>query len=422
MKFPFNCLGCGFENYAEWSHIGRQVCCAGCGRVAIVPAPMEPAVAEPTAGHAVRFACPGCGRQFATKPALFGQKIRCSGCGAGVRVPAGNSFPVEHASRVTLIAINSNSQAMPPVAGPMREIRPPAARSIAVPAPPFRDVRPPGGRSISVPAPPFRDVGPPAGRSIWVPDPPRVVAEAVPVSNHAASLAPGVPIRAIEAIIASNAVSAREQLEAVGGLGRHERAEVMLPSRAETMEQVRHESAKKEAAETIQVAEKAKKAKKKKRKKAGYFDAQETLTLVGGVGIVVAVFALAAWRFQEFRYPLGGLLTVIGVAFYLFGILSLRRVVRAEGMIKLFAFRFFPPYQFWYIITHWEETREFFAIVVSGAAIAAIGVTVVRTSPAVAKAEASHRVYQATVEEFVTGKEPWKLSPPVTTKPGNPGD
>jgi hypothetical protein len=419
MKFPFNCLGCGFENYAEWSHIGRQVCCAGCGRVAIVPAPMEPALVESTAKLAVRFACPGCGRQFATKPALFGQKIRCSGCGAGVRVPAGNSFPVEHASRVTLIAINSNSQAIPQVPGPVRENRPPAARSIAVPAPPFRDIGPAGGRSISVPAPPFRDVGPPAGRAIWVPDPPRVVVEAIPISNHATAPAPGAPIRSVEAIAANNPLSAQAQLEAVGALSHHERAEVMLPSRAETMDQVRQEAAKKEAAETIKVAEKAKKAKKKKRKKAGYFDTQETLTLIAGVGVVVAVLALAAWRFAEFRYPLGGLLAVLGVLFYIFGTLSLRHVVRNEGFLKLMAFRFFPPYQFWFIITHWEDTREFFAILVSGMAIAAIGVTVVRTSPAVAKAEASHREYQAVVDEFVLGKGPQGIPPPVMKKTDN---
>ena len=99
MYFPFNCLGCGYENHADWSQIGRRVSCRACGRPAIVPAPMEPVEGESTSELAVRFACPVCGRSFATKPALVGQKIRCSGCLAGVRVPPSNSFPVEHESR-----------------------------------------------------------------------------------------------------------------------------------------------------------------------------------------------------------------------------------------------------------------------------------------------------------------------------------
>ena len=117
MNFPFNCLGCGYENYAEWSHIGQQVFCGQCGRVATVPAPMEPFERQTESGLAVRFACPVCGRNFATKRALVGQKVRCSGCGAGVRVPAGNSFPVENAASVVLNAISAKSRPVAPAAG-----------------------------------------------------------------------------------------------------------------------------------------------------------------------------------------------------------------------------------------------------------------------------------------------------------------
>ena len=79
----------------------------------------------------------------------------------------------------------------------------------------------------------------------------------------------------------------------------------MLPSRGETMEQVRQEAAKQEAAETTKNIEKARKAKKKQRKKAGFFDLKETLTMVGGVSVFVGVLAILAWRFPEFRFPLG---------------------------------------------------------------------------------------------------------------------
>ncbi len=104
MYFPFNCLGCGHENKAEWSQIGQRVSCRVCSRAAIVPAPMEPLEGGSHGEFAVRFACLICRRSFATKPALVGQKIRCSGCGAGVRVPAANSFPFGHESRVVLNA------------------------------------------------------------------------------------------------------------------------------------------------------------------------------------------------------------------------------------------------------------------------------------------------------------------------------
>ena len=131
MNFPFNCLGCGHENRAEWSHIGRQAFCIKCGRPGIVPAPMEPAGAESKAPFAVRFACPFCGRHFATKPGLMGQKIRCSGCGAGVRVPKANSFPVEYATRVALNAIaRRSSPYIAPVVRPGAGVSPSAGRSL----------------------------------------------------------------------------------------------------------------------------------------------------------------------------------------------------------------------------------------------------------------------------------------------------
>ena len=69
--------------------------------------------------------------------------------------------------------------------------------------------------------------------------------------------------------------------------------------------------------------EEAKKKKRKRRKKTGYFDTQETLTLVGARASSSASWRFLAWFFPEFRYPLGGLLAVMGAIFYLLGAMSL---------------------------------------------------------------------------------------------------
>ena len=64
--------------------------------------------------------------------------------------------------------------------------------------------------------------------------------------------------------------------------------------------------------------------------------------------------------------PLGGFLCVIGFIVYLLGSSSLRRLVADEGVLKLLLYRFCPPYQWWYIIRHWDETKDFFAFFVAG--------------------------------------------------------
>jgi hypothetical protein len=379
MNFPFNCLGCGFENYAKWAHIGRQVFCGACGRVATVPAPMEPAAGESRSGLAVRFACPACGRNFATKPALVGLKIRCNGCGAGVRVPACNSFPVENASAVLLHALARSSRAMARATGPARGARLSADYSNPVANAPavVRNVNS-GNRRVMVPA---------ARVTVWaVEDDDEIDSSPLP-----------------------------EPLEVVGSLSRRESTAVVLPSRAETMDQVRQEAAQEAAVETKRIAEKATKAKKKKRKKTGFFDLQETLTLVGGVSVIVGVLALLAWYFPDFRYPLGGLLAVIGFVLYLLGAMSLRRLTDREGFFKSLAYRFFPPCQLWYVATRWEETQDYFAFFASGLVIVAIGVGVVTTSPTAKNAEKSERAYQDLVDEFVRGKGSKSPPPAMNT-------
>ena len=120
------------------------------------------------------------------------------------------------------------------------------------------------------------------------------------------------------------------------------REESILPSRAELMQQVRQQELEAAEVETQTKAEKAKKKKKRKKKGSSYFDPKETLTLVAGVGAVVGVLAFLAWGYPEFRFPLGGLLSVIGFIVYLLGAVSLRQLVAEEGVVQAVMFRFCP--------------------------------------------------------------------------------
>ena len=173
------------------------------------------------------------------------------------------------------------------------------------------------------------------------------------------------------------------------------------------------------AAEPTMQPKEAKKAKRKRRKKSGYFDTQETLTLVGGASVVVAVLAFLAWRFPEFRFPLGGLLATMGAIFYLMGAMSLRRIASNQSLLQSLAYRFFPPYQLWFVLTRWEETQDYFAFLASGLVILAIGVGVVKTSPSAKRAAESEREYQRAVDEYVRGDNA-KPRAPVIPKPVNP--
>ncbi len=184
-----------------------------------------------------------------------------------------------------------------------------------------------------------------------------------------------------------------DELGWVESAKRPRRSEPVLPSRTELMEQVRQKAATEEAIETERKVEKTKK-KKRKKKGSGYFDPKETLTLVAGVGTVVAVLAFLAWGYPGIRFPLGGILCVIGFIVYLLGWTALRQLVAEEGILKALMFRFCPPYQWWFVITRWDDTRDFFAFFAAGAVIMAIGGGIIKTSEEGKRAEASDRAYQ----------------------------
>jgi hypothetical protein len=182
-----------------------------------------------------------------------------------------------------------------------------------------------------------------------------------------------------------------DDLATIHGENGSRRAEALLPSRTEVMPQVRPSGGGPEAAEA---PEKAQKPKKKKKKQSGYFDPKETLTLVGGILALVAVLAGLAWAYPNLRFPLGGFLCVVGFIVYLLGLASLRQLVAEEGAFQILLFRFFPPYQLWYVATHWVETKDYVAFLGSGLVILALGGGVIKMSPINKRAEASERAHQ----------------------------
>ena len=188
-------------------------------------------------------------------------------------------------------------------------------------------------------------------------------------------------------------------------------AEPVLSSRTELMEQVRQKAAEEEAVASEKKAEKVKKTKKKNGKSSGYFDPKETLTLVAWVSVLVGVLAFLAWGYPGIRFPLGAVLCVIGFIVYLLGWTAIRQVVAEEGILKAMFFRFFPPYQWWYILTRWDETRDYFAFFLAGAAIMSIGGAIIKTSEEGKRAEASDRAFQ----------QMQKARPPEAAPPVFPG-
>jgi hypothetical protein len=147
---------------------------------------------------------------------------------------------------------------------------------------------------------------------------------------------------------------------------------------------------------------------KKRKKQKSFFDPKETLKLVAGVGALVVVLALAAWAYPEFRVPLGGFMCVVGFIVYVLGAVSLRQLVAEEGFIKLMLFRFFPPYQWWFIFTRWQETRDYLAFFLAGAMVMSVGGAIIKISPLGIKADADERAYFEKI-----GRRQADLRPPV---------
>jgi len=160
------------------------------------------------------------------------------------------------------------------------------------------------------------------------------------------------------------------------------------------MEQVRQKAVEQQAVETEKKTEKAKKKKKKKRKNSGYFDPKDVLQLVGGVGAFVGVLTFLAWGYPDLRFPLGGFLCILGFIVYALGAYSLKQLANEEGPLQGIMFRFIPPYQWYFVATHWADAKDFVAFFGAGAVILSLGGAVIKTSEVGKRAEKSEAAYQ----------------------------
>jgi DNA-directed RNA polymerase subunit RPC12/RpoP len=357
-------------NQAEESQAGQGIACRGCGRTLRVPSPAK-ANGAAEAPSVVKFRCPACGRKFAIKASLAGQKIRCSGCGAGVRVPS------EEGSAVTPAVAAESPPALVKFRCPTCQQVSEARAELA-----GEKVQCSGcGAGIRVPA----AKGAPAQS-------PRPALKTFGAADGATTTAaPGRP----KADGGAGGLSyALEELASIEGVEAPRRAGKVLPSRSETMEQVRQQATASAVAEDDQPEKKKKKKKKKKRKKTGSSDAKDTLVLVAGVGVVVGALALVAWRVPDLRFPLGGLLCVVGFVVYLLGAAAIRQLVAEEGGFQVLLFRFFPPYQLWFVVRNWADTKDFVAFFAAGLVIMALGGGVIKTSAVGKRAAAADRAIE----------------------------
>lgn len=185
-----------------------------------------------------------------------------------------------------------------------------------------------------------------------------------------------------------------EELASIEGVKPPRNAGTLLTSRSELMEQVRQQVTEETVVKEQKKAAKARKKKKKRKKGDGYFDLKETLKLVAGVGAFVAVLTLTAWYYPDFRFPVGGILVLVGAITYWLGIASLRQLVAEEGQLKALMFRFCPPYQWWFVATRWDEARDFVAFFGAGIMILSLGSAVIKTSPIGKKAMAADAALQ----------------------------
>ena len=259
--------------------------------------------------------CRSCGRSNDVEWSRIGQKVSCAGCGTTSTVSA---------PRETVNAGDS------PEPTPMvRFACPSCGRKFATKAElAGKKVRCNGcGAGVRVPQGDDASVlarSKPMLKTFGAPDP--VMAPPRSTRDQSAR----AEVRSAPAIEVGDPTSLLDEIASIEGMKRPRRAESILPSRSEMMEQVREKVAEQEAVETEKKVEKARK-KKKRKKHSGYFDPKETLTLVAGVAAVVGMLTFLAWGYPDFRFPLGGLLVVIGFIVYLLGGAALRQLVAEEA-------------------------------------------------------------------------------------------
>ncbi len=171
--------------------------------------------------------------------------------------------------------------------------------------------------------------------------------------------------------------------------------ELVLPSRSESMQLLSQGTSRRNAAERRVRERNINRNKNRKPRSSGdFFDPKETLRLIGTMSVMVVLLAYFATAVPAFRFVVGGLLCVIGVLVYIMAAITLSKSVAADNPLKLLLLRICPPYQWWYVVSHWSAGKECFAFFVAGIVFVAIGVGVLKISEPVKKAEASESATQ----------------------------
>ncbi len=291
--------------------------------------------------------CPSCGRANAVELAHVGKRVACGACGKPMKVEPPRETKAEPVSTGSQLKFDCPScgrhySTKPDLAG--KKIRCSGCGA---------GVRVPGGEAVAASSKPaLKTFGADSHTSER--------------TNHRQNSGEDDSVPLLDALS-----------DAAGPKSRS-RSESILPSRSEAMEKVREQVAVEEAAKAQKQATKAK--KKKRKKNTGFFDPKETMKLVGGVSVVVIGLGLLAWGVPSMRFPLGGILVIIGFIVYLLGWAAIKQHVAEEGDFKALMFRFIPPYQWWYVMTRWAETKDFVAFFFAGMIIMCVGGVVLKTS------------------------------------------
>ena len=320
--------------------------------------------------------CPACGNVNQVESSDVGKKIRCAGCGrsATIAAPKGAAVPTGAPAGVVKFVCPSCGQKL----STKLELAGKKIRCIGCGA----GVRVPGGVATTA-----GDAASPRPHALAGSS--QTTSTSQPISGeqmraHADSEVDGDSGDSY----ALCEIETPEEPSRFGG-------EPELPGRSQSIAQPDQQTTEQESARTPANGSKVKKKKRKwKKLKVGLFDARETLLLFATVIGIVALLAFCAWAYPDFRFELGAALCLLGFIVYILGILSMQQVVSEEGSLQALALKFFPPYQWWFIVRNWTDAKDFVAIFAAGILIMAIGGAIMSSTSSVFKEEVTARTLQ----------------------------
>jgi hypothetical protein len=175
-----------------------------------------------------------------------------------------------------------------------------------------------------------------------------------------------------------------------------ERVATVLPSRTEAMEEVRRLEQEQAEAKAKEKRKRQKVVKDAMRKRvAGSLEMGDIVTLVGGCAGAAVVLGGLAWAYPGLRFPIGGVLCLLGLIVYLLGTAGFSKIAREEGDFHALGCRFIPLYKWYFLITRWSLVKDYVAFFVVGMAVMATGGVFIKMSDVGREAEASERALKA---------------------------